>query len=117
MRKIIGSIAPLYIDVKAQLTHPLAPVRRAIYQQRGINSVRLPLKKYFQNIASQYKDNRAIIYGRFRINRITEVVEKFILCGDYPQGVARIQCTNPNCKYELLRGGRMTGGLASSATL
>jgi hypothetical protein len=31
-----------------------------------------------------------MIYGRFRIERITEVVEKFVLCGDYSQGVARI---------------------------
>ena len=27
-------------------------------------------------------------------------MEKLILCGDYSQGVARIQCTNPECKYE-----------------
>ena len=31
------------------------------------------------------------------------MVEKFILCGDYSQGVARIQCTNPECKYEYFR--------------
>jgi hypothetical protein len=45
----------------------------------------------------QYKN------GRFRIERITEVVEKLVLCGDYSQGVARIQCTNPDCKDEYFR--------------
>ena len=32
-----------------------------------------------------------------------EVVESFISCGDYPEGVARIQCTNPECREELFR--------------
>jgi hypothetical protein len=31
-----------------------------------------------------------LIYGHFRIERITEVVEKFIRCGDYSQGIGRI---------------------------
>ena len=60
-------------------------------------------KKHFQSIAEQYESIYAVIYGRFRIERITEVVGKFILCGDYSQGVARIQCTNPECKYEYFR--------------
>jgi len=42
-------------------------------------------------------------YGRFRLDRITEVVENFISCGDYTQGVARIQCTNPECREEFFR--------------
>jgi len=32
-----------------------------------------------QSFADQYEAKHAIIYGRFRIGRITEVVEKFIL--------------------------------------
>ncbi len=44
-----------------------------------------------------------MIYGRFPIERITELVEKFILCSDYSQGIARIQCINPDCKYEYFR--------------
>ena len=44
-----------------------------------------------------FMSSRSIV---FRIERITEVVEKFILCGDYSQGVACIQCTNPDCKFE-----------------
>ena len=74
-----------------------------MYQPRGINALHLLFKKYFQNFAEQYEAKYAIIYGRFRIERITEVVEKFILCGDYTQGIARIQCTNPDCKYEYFR--------------
>ncbi|GAH88876.1 unnamed protein product, partial [marine sediment metagenome] len=46
----------------------------------GINAVQLLFKKHFQSIADQYEDKHAIIYGRFRIERIKEVVEKFIPC-------------------------------------
>ena len=60
-------------------------------------------KRHFRKLADQYEAKHAVIYGRFRIERITEVVEKFVLCGDYSQGVARIQCTNPDCKYEHFR--------------
>ncbi len=89
--------------MQTHLSLQLAPVRKVIYQTRGINAVQLLIKKYFQSIADQYEDKHALIYGRFRIERITEVVDKFIRCGDYSQGVARIQCTNPDCKYEYFR--------------
>ena len=46
-------------------------------------------RSIFKSIADQYEDKHAVIYGRFRIERITEVVEKFVLCGDYSQGIAR----------------------------
>jgi len=37
------------------------------------------------------------------LDRITEVVNKFLECGDYTQAPARIACTNPNCDYEYFR--------------
>jgi len=64
-------------------------VKKAVYQPRRINTVQLLFKKHFQRFADQYEDKYAILYGRFRIERITEVAEKFILCGDYSQGIAR----------------------------
>ena len=74
-----------------------------MYKPRGINALQFLFKKHFQSFVDQYEATNAIIHGRFRIERITEVVEKFVLCGDYSQGVARIQCTNPDCKYEYFR--------------
>jgi hypothetical protein len=56
-----------------------------VYQPRGLNVLKLLFKKHFQGVADQYEAKHAIIYGRFRIERITEVVEKFILYGDYSQ--------------------------------
>ena len=89
--------------MQTQASLQLTPARKAVYQPRGINAVQLLFKKHFQNIADQYEDKHPIIYGRFRIERITKVVEKFILCGDYSQGIARIQCTNPDCRFEYFR--------------
>jgi len=86
-----------------QLSLQIAPIKKAVYLPRGINAVQLLFKKHFQSFADQYENKYAVIYGRFRIERITEVVEKFIRCGDYSQGIARIQCTNPDCKYEYFR--------------
>ena len=96
-------ITPFCINVGDQLSLPLGPITKKVYQPRGINVVQLLFKKHFQSSADQYEDKHALIYGRFRIKRITEVVEKFVLCGDYSQGVARIRCPNPDCKYEYFR--------------
>jgi len=57
----------------------------------------------FLQFAEIYDTKYAKAYGRFRIERITEVVHNFIGCGDYTQGIARIQCTNPDCKEEFFR--------------
>ena len=89
--------------MQTQLSFQIAPVTKAVYRPRGNNAVQLLFKNHFQSIADQYEDKYAGIYGRFCIKRITEVVEKFILCGDYSQGVARIQCSNPDCKFEYFR--------------
>jgi hypothetical protein len=77
--------------VQAQLSLPIAPIAKRVYRPRGINDLQILFKKYFQSIAEHYESKYAVIYGRFRIERITEVVEKFIVCGDYSRGIARIQ--------------------------
>jgi hypothetical protein len=66
--------------VKDQLSLQLAPVIKGVYQPRGINAaLQLLFKKHFQSLADRYEAKHTIIYGRLRIERITEVVEKFIL--------------------------------------
>jgi len=50
-------------------------------------------KKHFQEFADTYEQDYAPAHGRFPLERITKVVENFISCGDYGQGVARIQPT------------------------
>ena len=54
----------------------------------------------FENI---YDDVYAKDYGIYRLERIGETVGKFTECGDWFQGVARIKCTNQDCKHEYFR--------------
>jgi hypothetical protein len=42
-------------------------------------------------------------YGRYRLPRIREVAEAFARCSDPRFGVARLQCTNPECRAETFR--------------
>jgi hypothetical protein len=81
-------ITLFYIHVGDQLSLSLAPVTTRVYQPRGINAIQRLFKEHFQSFADQYEAKHAIIYGRFRIKRIAEVVEQFVLCGDYSQGVS-----------------------------
>lgn len=43
------------------------------------------------------------MYGSYRIIRIKEAVLNVLDCGDYEKGIARIKCTNPECKHEYFR--------------
>jgi len=99
--------------VYAQASLPFPRLTKAVYRPRGINAVQLLFKRYFQSIAEQYESKYAVIYGRFRIERVTKVVEKFVLCGlgapgllpgGHPHPAHRVKpCTNPDCKYEYFR--------------
>jgi len=58
---------------------------------------------HFSDFEERYDELYAKEYGKYRIIRIKKAVEKFLECGDYSKGVARIKCTNPDCKYEYFR--------------
>ena len=70
------------------------------YIPRGQNVLQTIFKEHFEGFKEQYDDKYAKSYGKFRLERITEVVEEFIKCGDYKEGVARIKCQNPDCGYD-----------------
>ena len=89
--------------MQAQLSLALGSNQPQPYTQRGTNTLQAIFKEHFQEFADTYEQKYAPTYGRFRLDRITEVVENFISCGDYTQGVARIQCTNPECREEFFR--------------
>ena len=72
----------------------LAPVEPTAYAQRGTNILQ-GIKQHFPQFAETYESTYAATYGKFRLKRMGEVAERFISCGDYTQGIARIQCTNP----------------------
>jgi hypothetical protein len=37
---------------------------------------------------------------QYRLDRISMVVEEFLKCGDFKEGLARIKCTNPECGHD-----------------
>ncbi|MBE3089023.1 MAG: transposase zinc-binding domain-containing protein [Actinobacteria bacterium] len=70
------------------------------YNPRGRTVLQTIFKEHFQKFFDQYEEKYSNEYGKFRIERITEVVKKFIKCGDYFEGVARVRCTNSDCSHD-----------------
>jgi hypothetical protein len=57
----------------------------------------------FPEFAALYETHHARRLGHSRLPRITRAVERFLECGDYTKGVARIRCTDPDCRAEYFR--------------
>ena len=73
------------------------------YHQRGVSSLQRLFRAHFPQLVARYEAEFAKRLGRFRLERITKAVERFLGCGDYRRGIARIQCTNPDCRLEYFR--------------
>jgi hypothetical protein len=73
------------------------------YRQRGTSSLQRLFRTHFPEVAARYNVDYARRLGHSRLQRITRAVERFIECGDYTKGVARIRCTNPECRTEYFR--------------
>ena len=51
----------------------------------------------------RYSEKYDTEVGKIRFSRIESFKDSLISCGDYTKGVARIQCSNPECKHEIFR--------------
>jgi hypothetical protein len=49
------------------------------YIPRGQNVLQQIFKDYFEDFHDQYEEKYSRIYGKFRLDRITEVVEEFFV--------------------------------------
>ncbi|MBM3501624.1 MAG: transposase [Armatimonadetes bacterium] len=76
---------------------------RAVYAQRSTNTLQRVFRDHFNRFAGEYDQRYAKELGNSRIERISQVASRFIACGDYRQGVARIRCSNPDCHFEYFR--------------
>lgn len=76
---------------------------RLAYAQRGTTTLQHVFRDHFSRFSSEYDSRYAQELGNFRIERIARVAARFLTCGDYRQGVARIRCSNPECRYEYFR--------------
>jgi len=69
-----------------------------VYRQRGVSSLQRLFRALFAQLTARYEAKFAKRLGKFRLERITNAVERFLACGDYRRSVARIKCTNPDCQ-------------------
>lgn len=73
------------------------------YVPRGRNELHRVFERHFVDFCSLYEERYAETYGMFRLERIKRLGERFAICGDYLQGVARVRCTNPECGHDYFR--------------
>jgi len=62
--------------------------------QRGLSRSTI-FEQHFEEFCNIYDERYATTYGMFRLDRIRDIGERFLTCGDYRRGVARIRCTTP----------------------
>jgi len=74
-----------------------------IYRQRGTSSLQRLFRTHFLDLHARYEADFAKRLGRFRLERISSAVRRFMDCGDYTKGIARIQSTNSECKADYFR--------------
>ena len=74
-----------------------------MYTPKSHNVIQEILQEHFSHFEEIYENKYADEYGSEHIIRIKEVVERFLDCGDYSKGIARIQCTDESCSHELFR--------------
>ncbi len=85
----------------AELHRPEYPA--AEYIQRGPNTLQTIIKNHFSDFMRKYTEKCDTEQGRIRLERIENFTESFITCGDYTKGIARIQCSNSQCRHEIIR--------------
>ena len=74
-----------------------------MYIPKNSNIIQQIFKNHFNEFENVYEDKYADEYGSFNIIRIKKVAERFMVCGDWDEGIARIQCTNKECGNEIFR--------------
>ena len=86
-----------------QLALALDSTAPGIYRQRGTSSLQRLFRAHLPELIGRYDAEFAARLGKYRRERITTAVERFLDCGDYSKGIARIKCTNAHCKSECFR--------------
>jgi len=76
---------------------------KACYIPRGRNQLHTIFDRHLDEFCDVYDEKYAAKYGLFRLERIRDICERFLTCGDYRLGLARIRCTNPNCGHDYFR--------------
>jgi hypothetical protein len=86
-----------------QLVPSLDATSPGTYRQQGVSSLQSLFRPHFPELCARYEADFAKRLGKFRLERISKAVGRFLECGDYTKGIARIRCTNPGCRVEYFR--------------
>ena len=89
--------------VSSSATQSPATSTKHRYIPRGRNQLHTIFERHFDEFCDVYDERCAATYGMFRLDRIRDIGERFLTCGDYRLGVARIRCTNPTCGHDNFR--------------
>ncbi len=79
-------------------SHSISPSGEYIPKRRTV--LHTILEKHFNDFVENYESEYAEECGRYSLERITAVVEEYLKCSDYKQGIARVKCTNPECNHD-----------------
>jgi hypothetical protein len=71
-----------------QLALSLDATPPGTYRQRGISSLQRLFRAHFSELVARYEAELAKRLGKFRLERITKAVERFLGCGDCSRGCA-----------------------------
>jgi hypothetical protein len=85
-----------------KLTQNSTLAARVKYIQKGTNVLNTIIKNHFEQFSLNY-DAKYTKYGTYNLERISTFTEHYKSCGDYRKGIARLQCTNPECRHEFFR--------------
>ena len=86
-----------------QLALALKATALGTYRPRGPSSLQRLFHANLPELLARYDPEFAVRLGKYRQQRIAKAVERFLGCRDYSKGIARIKCTNPECKNEYFR--------------
>jgi hypothetical protein len=70
------------------------------YIPRGRTALHTILEKHFKDFVENYEVKYAEECGKYSLERIISVVDEYLKCGDFKQGIARVKCTNPECNHD-----------------
>ena len=78
-------------------------LQRGTYVPRGPNVITTIFKNHFDDFKDNYQPKLEDTSADYRLEHIVKQVEGLVVCGDYTKGIARIQCTNSECKHDRSR--------------
>jgi len=78
----------VFLLVADQLVPTADAALPGTYRQREVSSLQRLFRAHFPQFVARYEDEFAKRLGKFRLERITKAVERFLGCGDYTNGFA-----------------------------